>query len=114
MPGEFSRPLTKPIYFRFMDIFERKSASTGGRSPRECSTVSKGKIAMRTHCNAGRLGQSIAGLVLAILAAYSPQSAHASNSPTPRQLVQHLLRRFAFSASPAEVSAVQAEGINTW
>jgi uncharacterized protein (DUF1800 family) len=38
----------------------------------------------------------------------------ASSGPTARQQVQHLLRRFGYSASPAQVDAVVAEGIPAW
>jgi uncharacterized protein (DUF1800 family) len=43
-----------------------------------------------------------------------PPAADAQTAPTPRQLAQHLLRRFAFSASPAQVDAVVQEGTAAW
>jgi uncharacterized protein (DUF1800 family) len=64
---------------------------------------------MRNHLNA-RLG-GIAAVVLAVLAIFP---ARADTAPTPRQQVQHLLRRFAFSASPAQVSQVLALGTDAW
>jgi uncharacterized protein (DUF1800 family) len=42
------------------------------------------------------------------------EPAHAQTAPTARQLAQHLLRRFGFSASPAAVSAVVSEGTAAW
>lgn len=50
--------------------------------------------------------------VMAGLAAAAP-AASAQTAPTRAQ-VQHLLRRFSFSASPEEVTAVQAQGIPAW
>jgi hypothetical protein len=52
----------------------------------------------------------IAGLALSLLV-LAP--AHADTKPT-RQEVQHLLRRFAFSASPAAVNKVISQGIAAW
>jgi uncharacterized protein (DUF1800 family) len=53
----------------------------------------------------------IAGLALLFLTLAS--AAHA-DTPTARQQVQHLLRRFAFSASPADVTTVQSGGVAAW
>ncbi len=51
----------------------------------------------------------IAGALLAPLAA-TPACAQ----PTQRQLVQHLLRRFTYGASPEAVTTVLNEGTDTW
>jgi uncharacterized protein (DUF1800 family) len=63
------------------------------------------------HVLRGRVGGWIAGLALAMSIA-SP--AHADAGPTQRQLVQHLLRRFAFSGSPAMVNQVLQQGTSAW
>jgi uncharacterized protein (DUF1800 family) len=55
-------------------------------------------------------GGWVAGLALSLLV-LAP--AHADPKPT-RQEVQHLLRRFAFSASPAAVNKVISQGIAAW
>ncbi|HEV2675947.1 MAG TPA: DUF1800 family protein [Aliidongia sp.] len=44
----------------------------------------------------------------------NPPPAIADQPPTARAQVQHLLRRLAFSASPATVSAVAAAGSDVW
>jgi hypothetical protein len=61
-----------------------------------------------------RFGGWIAGLVFPLLILSTAPPVFADTAPTPRQLVQHLLRRFAYSASPAQVSQVLAEGTATW
>jgi uncharacterized protein (DUF1800 family) len=61
-----------------------------------------------------RFGGRIAGFVLPLLILSTALPALGETAPTPRQLVQHLLRRFAYSASPAQVSQVLAEGIPAW
>jgi uncharacterized protein (DUF1800 family) len=61
-----------------------------------------------------RFGGWVAGLVLSLLVLFPAPPASADAAPTPRQLVQHLLRRFAYSASPAQVSQVLAEGVPAW
>ena len=62
-----------------------------------------------------RFGTRMAGFVLPLLIlSTAPPPAFADTAPTPRQLVQHLLRRFGYSASPAQVSQVLAEGIPAW
>ena len=43
-----------------------------------------------------------------------PASAQTPPTLTPRMQVQHLLRRFAFSASPETVTAVTASGVSAW
>lgn len=58
-----------------------------------------------------RLGGWLAGLALSLSIA-SP--APAADTPTQRQLVQHLLRRFAYSGSPAMVDQVVALGASAW
>ena len=58
-----------------------------------------------------RLANWIAGLVLSVSVVLP---APADTTPTPRQQVQHLLRRFAFSASPAQVSQVLSLGTDAW
>jgi uncharacterized protein (DUF1800 family) len=58
-----------------------------------------------------RLGVWVAGIALSV-SAVSPVLA--DTAPTPRQQVQHLLRRFAFSGSPAMVSQVLAQGTSAW
>ena len=68
---------------------------------------------MRDNLKA-RFSGWIAGLVFPLLILSPPSPAFAEAAPTPRQLVQHLLRRFAYSASPAQVSQVLAEGTATW
>ena len=65
-------------------------------------------------CLKARPGAWIGGLAFSILVASSAPPARADTSPTPRQQVQHLLRRFAYSASPAQVSQVLAEGAGVW
>jgi uncharacterized protein (DUF1800 family) len=64
-----------------------------------------------------RLRRALAGLAVPTLLLATLNAAQATTppaTPTPRQLVQHLLRRFAFSDSPANVSAVLAEGTQAW
>jgi uncharacterized protein (DUF1800 family) len=41
-------------------------------------------------------------------------SARAKVTPTSRQIVQHLLRRFAFSATPAQVNMIMQQGVDNW
>ncbi len=60
-----------------------------------------------------RLGGWIAGTIVSAMFIMSAPPARA-DGPTPRQQVQHLLRRFAFSASPADVNKVLAQGVSTW
>ena len=69
-------------------------------------------LAMR-DCRKVRLGGCIAGLIFSVLFAWSASPARAA-TPTARQEVQHLLRRFAYSASPADVNTVLAEGVGAW
>jgi uncharacterized protein (DUF1800 family) len=52
-------------------------------------------------------------LTAAILGTCALNTASAAQ-PTPRQQVQHLLRRFAFSAPPETVTAVLSQGISAW
>ncbi len=61
-----------------------------------------------------RFGGGVAGLILSILIVSPALPARADTAPTQRQLVQHLLRRFAFSASPATVNQVLALGTSAW
>jgi len=61
-----------------------------------------------------RFGGGVAGLVLSILMASPALEAHADTTPTQRQLVQHLLRRFAYSGSPAMVTQVMGLGTSAW
>lgn len=70
---------------------------------------------MSARSSKARSGRVLAGLLLAALAAGAAAPAGAATTtPTQRQLVQHLLRRFAFSASPAAVDAVLAQGPSAW
>lgn len=51
-------------------------------------------------------------LSVAVMAGFASM-ASAQTAPTRAQ-VQHLLRRFSFSASPEDVTAVQTQGISAW
>src|SRR5882757_1695306 len=68
---------------------------------------------MRDNLRA-RFGGWTAGFVLLLLILSSAPPALADTAPTPRQQVQHLLRRFGYSASPAQVSQVLAGGTAAW
>ncbi len=68
---------------------------------------------MAVSSSNGRRGRALAGLCLAALISALPAAAQAQ-PPTPRQLVQHLLRRFSFSASPATVTSVLSQGTAAW
>ena len=67
---------------------------------------------MRSYYGKMRVTGWVAGLLFSALTVCPP--AEAQTTATPRQQVQHLLRRFGYSASPAEVSSVLAEGIPAW
>src|ERR1700761_8136733 len=64
------------------------------------------------HNRRTRLGGWLAGLVFSL--SIFPPAFAADTAPTPRQQVQHLLRRFAYSGSPAMVSQVLALGTSAW
>jgi hypothetical protein len=68
---------------------------------------------MRNYRTA-RLGGLIAGAVVSALFTMSAPPAHADTASTARQKVQHMLRRFAYSAAPADVRKVLAEGTDAW
>ena len=53
-------------------------------------------------------------LCAALLSASALSSTASLAQPTPRQQVQHLLRRFAFSVPPETVTAVEASGTAAW
>jgi len=66
------------------------------------------------HQRECRSGGWIAGLVLSVTALSPAFQALADTEPTQRQLVQHLLRRFAYSGSPAMVNQVVSLGASAW
>ena len=59
------------------------------------------------------LNSALSGILLLSGVCQAAPPKPQTTPPTTAQ-VEHLLRRFAFSAAPAEVAAVQAEGIAAW
>ena len=61
-----------------------------------------------------RFGDWIVGFALSVTTLSPAFRAQADTGPTQRQLVQHLLRRFAYSGSPAMVNQVLGQGASAW